>query len=107
MPNFVLAYHSNGNMPKTTEEGAAHMERYKAWLAGIGDALVNPGTPLKDSKTVSADGVENGGGANPIMGFAEVIADNIDAAVAIAQASPFLEMGTIEVAEIVTMPQGG
>ena len=72
MPNYVFAYHGNGNMPKTPEEGAAHMQRYKAWLEGMGDAVVNPGTPFKDSKTV-------------------------------AQASPFLEMGTIEVAEIIHM----
>jgi hypothetical protein len=103
MANFVFAYHSNGNMPKTPEEGAAHMEKYAAWIAGMGDAVVNPGTPFKDSKTVSADGVEDGGGPNPIMGFTEVTADNLDAALEMAQASPFLEMGTIEVAEIMHM----
>jgi len=103
MPKYILAYHSNGNMPKSPEEGAAHMERYKAWLEGMGEAVVNPGTPLKDSKTVSADGVEDGGGPNPVMGFTEIIADDIDAAVKMAQESPFLEMGTIEVAQIVKM----
>jgi len=103
MPNYIFAYHGNGNMPKTPEEGAAHMERYKAWLEGMGDAVVNPGTPFKDSKTVSSDGVADGGGPNPIMGFTEVIADDLDAALEMAQASPFLEMGTIEVAEIIHM----
>ena len=103
MPNYIFAYHSNGNMPKTPEEGAAHMEKYKAWLDGMGDAVVNPGTPFKDSKTVSTDGVEDGGGPNPVMGFTEVTADNLDAALAMEQASPFLEMGTIEVAEAVQM----
>ncbi|MGI9200249.1 MAG: hypothetical protein ACR2QL_04270 [Woeseiaceae bacterium] len=103
MPNYIFAYHSNGIMPKSPEEGAAHMERYKAWLDGMGDAVVNPGTPLKDSKTVSADGVEDGGGPNPIMGFTEVVANDIDDAVKMAQESPFLEMGTIEVAQIVKM----
>jgi len=103
MPNYIFAYHSNGNMPKTPEEGAAHMEKYKTWLDSMGDAVVNPGTPFKDSKTVSSDGVEDGGGPNPVMGFTEVTADNLDAAVEMAQASPFLEMGTIEVAEAVQM----
>jgi hypothetical protein len=37
------------------------------------------------------------------MGFTEVTADNLDAALEMAQASPFLEMGTIEVAEAVQM----
>ncbi|MGI9221482.1 MAG: hypothetical protein ACR2QS_10675 [Woeseiaceae bacterium] len=103
MPNYIFAYHSNGNMPKTPEEGAAHMEKYAAWLKGMGDAVVNPGTPFKDSKTVSSDGVEDGGGPNPVMGFTEVTADDLDAALEMAQASPFLEMGTIEVAEAVQM----
>ena len=64
MPKYIFAYHGNGNMPKTPEEG---------------------------------------GGPNPIMGFTEVIADDLDAALVMAQASPFPEMGTIEVAEIIHM----
>ncbi len=83
--------------------GPAPTANQPAWIAGMGDAVVNPGTPFKDSKTVSADGVEDGGGPNPIMGFTEVTADSLDAALEMAQASPFLEMGTIEVAEAVQM----
>jgi hypothetical protein len=37
------------------------------------------------------------------MGFTEVTADNLETALEMAQASPFLEMGTIEVAQIVHM----
>ena len=75
------------------------MARWKAWLEGLGEAVVNPGTPLGKSKTVSAEGVTDDGGPNPLAGFSIVEADNMDAALEMAKACPFVEMGTIEVAE--------
>ena len=98
MPNYVFAYHG-GKRPETAEEGAAQMARWKAWLEGLGEAVVNPGTPLGKSKTVSAEGVTDDGGPNPLAGFSIVEADNMDAALEMAKACPFVEMGTIEVAE--------
>ncbi len=102
MPNYVLAYHG-GKKPETPEEGAKHMARWKDWLAGLGDAVVNPGTPLGKSKTVSTDGVTDDGGPNPLGGFTIVTADDMDAALEMAKACPFVEMGTIEVAQVMEM----
>ena len=98
MPNFVFAYHG-GRKPESPEEGAKLMAAWKAWLVGLGDAVVNPGTPLGMSKTVSSSGVSDDGGSNPLMGFSIVKADSMDAALEMAQACPHLEIGTIEVAE--------
>jgi len=36
--------------------------------SGLGDAVVNPGTPLAKSKTVSSGGVSDNGGSNPLTG---------------------------------------
>ena len=104
MPNYVLAYHG-GKKPESPEAGAKDMARFQAWLGDLGDAVVNPGTPLGMSKTVSADGVIDGGGANPLMGFSIVKADSMDAALEIAKACPFLDMetATIELAEAMQM----
>lgn len=102
MPNFVFAYHG-GKKPESPEEGAELMARWKAWLAGLGDAVVNPGTPLGMSKTVSSSGVSDDGGSNPLAGFSIVNADSMDAALEMAKACPFVEMGTIEVAEAMEM----
>ena len=102
MPDYVFAYHG-GKEPESPEEGAKSMARWQAWVAGLGDAVVNPGTPLGMSKTVSSDGVTDGGGSNPLLGFIIVSADNMDAALAIAQDDPYLEMGTIEVAQVMEM----
>ena len=83
-------------MPDSPEEGAKHMEKWKAWVDGLGDAMVNPGTPLGDSKTVSADGVSDDGGSNPLLGFSIVKADGMDAALEIARGCPFLKLARLK-----------
>lgn len=102
MPQYVFAYHG-GRKPDTPEEGAELMAKWKAWIDDLGDAMVNPGTPVGMSKTVSADGVADDGGPNPLAGFSIVEAKDMDAALGMAKSCPFLEMGTIEVAEAMQM----
>jgi|SRR3990167_9431005 hypothetical protein len=106
MPDYILAYHLGkmpvGKMP-TPEEGAELKAKWKAWVDGLGAAMVNPGTPLGKSWTVSAGGVSDDGGANPLMGFSVVKADSLEAALALAKACPHLAIGTIEVAEMKQM----
>ncbi len=102
MPNYIIAYHG-GKKPESPEEGAKHMAKWKAWLDGLGDAVVNPGTPLGKSKTVTAKGVSDGGGPNALTGYSVVKADSMDAALDMAKACPFLDVGTLEVAEMMEM----
>lgn len=54
---------------RTSKEGADHMKKRQACLGGPGDAVVNPGTQLGKSRIVSAAGVSDDGGANPMSGF--------------------------------------
>lgn len=102
MPDFILAYHG-GKKPETPEAGKAHFEKWKTWLADLGDAVVNPGTPLGKSHIVSADGVSGDAGPDALSGFSVVKADDIGGALEMAKACPFLEMGTLEVAEMKEM----
>jgi len=103
VPKYIIAYHG-GNKPESPEEGAKHMAKWKAWIEGLGDAVVNPGTPLGMSKTVSSSGVTDDGGLDPMSGFSMVNADSMDAALEMAKACPFLETGgTLEVAEVMEM----
>lgn len=103
MPKYIFAYHG-GKKFETREEGMAHMANWKAWMASLGDAVIDPGMPFGPSKTVSADGVEDGGGANPISGITTIEAEDMAAAVKMAQASPHVTIGgTIEVAEALNM----
>lgn len=102
MSNYILAYHG-GKKPESPEEGAKHMAKWKAWVGDLGDAMVNPGTPLGMSRTVSSDGISDNGGENPLTGYSIVKADSMDAALDIAKACPFLDIGTLEVAEVMEM----
>lgn len=102
MPNFIIAYHG-GKEPENPEEGARQKEKWKAWVSSLGDAVVNPGTPLKGSRTLNANGVSEDGGSNALTGFSIVKADSMEAALEMAKKCPFLEVGTLEVAEVVEM----
>ncbi len=103
MSDYVFAYHG-GKRPESREEGAEHMANWKAWVGGLGDAVVNPGTYLGMSKTVSSGGVSDDGGSNPLLGFTIVKADSMDAALEMAKACPHLGLGgTLEVAEVMEM----
>ena len=100
MSEYIIAYHG-GKKPESPEEGAKHMAKWKAWISDLGDAVVNPGTPLGPSKTVSSDGVADDGGPNPLSGFSIVTADSMDAALEMAKACPTLDLdGTLEVAQV-------
>ncbi len=102
MSNYIFAYHG-GKRPETPEAGAELIARWKAWMGGLGDALVNPGNPVGMSKTVSSGGVSDDGGSNPLSGFSIVKADSMDAALEMAKGCPHLDHGTIEVAEAMEM----
>ena len=102
MPNYVFAYHG-GKEPESPEEGVRERAKWNAWLSDLGDAAVNPGTPMAMHKTVSSSGVSDGGGSNPMSGFSIFKADSMDAALEMAKECPFLEMGTIVVAEAMEM----
>ena len=105
MPNYLLAYHG-GKKPESPEEGAKGMAKWKAWVGGLGGAAVTPGTPLGRFKTVSASGVSDDGGSNPMLGFSIVKADSMDAALEMAKECPHVELGgTLEVAEMMEMPK--
>jgi len=77
MSNYLFAYHG-AKKPESPEEGAKGMEKWKAWVGGLGDTMVNPGTPLGMHKTVSPGSVSDGGGSNPLLGYSIVKADSMD-----------------------------
>ncbi len=103
MAEYILAYHG-GKMPETEEEGAKVMQEWMTWIEKSGSAMVNPGNPVGMSKTVSATGVTDDGGSNPLTGYSIVKADSMDSAIAVAKGCPHLKYeGTIEIAELLQM----
>lgn len=102
MSEFIFAYHG-GKKPETEAEGAALMKRWQDWMESNQASFISPGNPVGLSKTVTSAGVEDNGGSNPLSGYSVVRADTIEAATAIASTCPHLDMGTIEVAELLQM----
>ena len=104
MTHFMIAYHG-GTQPSSEEEGMAQMKKWKAWVDGLGDSIVNPGTPLPVSKVITSTRVEEDTDPNSMKGFAVVKAANMEAAIAMAQSDPFLDNGgTIRVSQMMEMP---
>ena len=104
MKQFVLVY-LGGNQPSSEEESQKHFEKYMGWLSSLGDAVVIPTIPLKDTTTVSPDGTVREGGSSAMSGFSIIKADSMEAALSIAQDCPFLEIGgSLEVSEMMQMP---
>ncbi|MEE9454203.1 MAG: hypothetical protein V3V13_07465 [Paracoccaceae bacterium] len=104
MAQYIIAYRG-GAMPKTPEEGAAGMAKWKAWAVDLGEAIVNPGTPLGKSMIVSAQGVSDDAGPDALMGYTIVEAENMDAALEMAKICPHIDMegATLEVAQLMQM----
>ena len=103
MPKYVFAYHG-GSQPETEEEGARVMAAWGAWIEKHAANMGDGGAPVGASKTVSATGVADDGGANPLTGYSLVEAGSIDEAGAIAKGCPILDDGgTVEVAEQIEM----
>ena len=100
MNNYIIAYYV-GKQPRVPEDGAQCIERFQAWLDGLGDAVVNPGTPLGLPRRITLDGISDESGSNRLTGFSIVQADSIDIVIDMAKACPHLEIGTVEVSEVI------
>ena len=100
MTKYVFAYHGGG-MPESEAEQAEHMAAWGEWFGAHGASFTDMGAPTAAAKTVSQDGVADGGGANPISGYGIVEAADIDAACAIAAGCPIVSLsgGSVQVAE--------
>jgi hypothetical protein len=104
MPQYFITY-LGGDKPSSPEEGEQHMSKYRAWLSSLGDSAVSPANPLKDTSTVNSDGTVTTGSTTSMSGFTIIEADSMEAALLIAKACPFLDVGgSLEVSELIQMP---
>ena len=104
MPQYVLVY-IGGNQPSTPEEGQQHFSKYMDWLSSLGDSAVSPANPFKNTSTVNPDGTVTAGSTTAMSGYTIIEADSMEAALSIAKACPFLDIGgSLEVSELGQMP---
>jgi len=103
MAQYILVY-LGGEHPANPEEGQKHFAKYQQWLASLGDALVSPAIPFKDTHTVHPNGEVEPGTTSAMSGLSIIKSDSMEEAVKIAQSCPFLEInGTLEVSELIGM----
>ncbi len=105
MPRYIIAY-LGGEQPSSPEEKKQHFSNYMAWIASLGDAAVSPANPFKSTHTVNPDGSVISSSTTGMSGYTIIEADSMDAALKIARACPFLEIGSsLEVSELAQMPK--
>ena len=104
MAQYFISY-LGGDQPSSPEEGKQHFAKYKEWLSSLGDSVVSPANPLKDTRTVNSDGAVTTGGTTSMSGYTIIKANSMEAALEIAKTCPFLEInGSLEVSELIQMP---
>ena len=99
MAQFFVSYHG-GRPFKTDDEAKANQARWGSWMSGLGAAIVNFGTPLAAGKAVTATGIVEDSPDERLTGYSIVEASSLDAAIAMVRDCPFLEIGTVKVAEV-------
>ena len=104
MKQYIILYLGGAKAP-TKEEGEAGKGKWQAWLAALGDAVINPGTPMMNPKKVTIDTIEDAVGISAMTGYTIVQAETMEEALKMAQDCPYVEMdgGALTVAELMQM----
>ncbi|SRR6266581_3287142 len=103
MPTFLITYHGGGGMPDLPEAREQMLAAFQAWAASAGDAMIDPGAPLGQSKVVSSDSAADGAADGLLGGYTLISADSLDAAVGVVRGHPFVARGgTLQVSEAVS-----
>ena len=103
MAQYIFIY-LGGEHPSNPEEGKKHFEKYQKWLLSLGESVVSPAIPFKDTYTVHKDGRTQQGTTTLMSGMSILKFETLQDALAAAKACPFLEIGgTLEVSEMIEM----
>ena len=97
MNKFLVTYHGSGML-----DDPALMEQAKMafgnWVAGAGDAIVDPGAPVQMMTQVAAEGA-----TEPVQigGYSIIQADSVEDAGAVLSSHPYVARGcTLQVNQI-------
>ena len=103
MPQYIFVY-IGGEQPSDPEEGQKHFTKYQEWLSSLGDAVISPAIPFKDTHTVHPNSTTEPGTTSAMSGLSIIKMPSMDAALKVAQTCPFLEInGTLEISEMIEM----
>ena len=100
MATFVLTYRAPEDYTLGTPDGVA---AWTSWFESMGAHLADRGQPVAESATVG-----DCGSTRPLGGYSVITADDLGAAVALAQGCPFVGRGGgVEVGRLANPPSGG
>lgn len=108
MPQFMMVYKGEATdmSQMTPEEGAAVMAKWGEWMAKVGPALTDIGSPFGPGTSRVDDGTT--GTAAAATGYSIVEAGDLDAAYSLADGHPYLSEGNgdyaIDIYELMPVP---
>jgi hypothetical protein len=108
MAKYMLIYRGQATdmSEMTPEQGAQILAKWNVWMARVGGALADIGTPFGPGTSLVDDGTV--GSALSLTGYSIVEADDLDAALKLADGHPYLSEGkgnfSIEVYEQLPVP---
>ncbi len=103
MTHYIITY-LGGDQPSSPEEGQKHFAKYQQWLASLGDSVVSPMNPIKDTNTINPDGSVTPESSTSMSGYTIIQAESMEAALSVAKACPFLDLnGSLEISELIKM----
>jgi hypothetical protein len=96
---FLITYHGGGGVPSNPEQAAQAKAAFGQWLQSAGPSVIDPGAPLRFATRVAESSPASD---VAIGGYTLLDAPNVDAAVALLKAHPFVARGgTLQVHEAV------
>lgn len=103
MSQYIIVYFG-GNQPASPEEGKRHYAKYREWLVSLGDSVLSPANPLKNTSTINSDRTVTNTSKTSMSGYTIIKANSIEEALTLAKTCPFLDIGgSLEVSELVEM----
>ncbi len=103
MPQFIIAYLGKPD-PMSTEDSKQHLIKYSDWLTSLGVTVISPANPIKNTKTITSDGIVLNKSTSTMSGFTLIETESNELALSIAKTCPFLDLGgSIEVSELINM----
>jgi hypothetical protein len=100
MATFLITYHGGEGMPASAEAREQMLAAFQAWAASVGDAMIDPGSPLGPSKTVTSHGVSDAPADATLGGYTLISAETLDDAVKAVTGHPFVGRGgTLQVSQ--------
>ncbi|MGR0319879.1 YciI family protein [Agromyces sp. ZXT2-3] len=106
MAKYLVLYRADVSaeeqMQQSPEEGDASMQEWMAWAGKVGGALTDFGSPVGNGRAITSAGTSSS--TSDVAGYSIVEAADADAAAALMDGHPHLEIGTIEVLEAIELP---